>query len=225
MEQISADIKVNVYEDNPDGYHAFQSFFLHGPLKQVPLLYNKIFETANLQAGQKVIEVGIGTGLNLSYYPDDIELYGIDLSPSMVETSKRQLAEMNRKGEIHQGNAKDIQYPEGTFDVVVCIFVLCTIDDNKKALSELFRICKPGGKIVLFDYHKANNETILFDQQFMRETMSNGIIFQGKPVIVCDPLYDLDNAKKDLPHNVLFDEHLERSFSASFRATVLEKPS
>ena len=86
----------------------------------------------------------------------------------------------------------------------------------------MVRVCRPGGLLGVIDYHKSKQMNTMIDQQFFVETMSRGIFFGGKPVIVCNLLYDLDEHRQDIDCELVFDEHIDKSLSQSFRATILK---
>lgn len=222
MSEKEQTIQVNVFDNNPEGYHDFQSFFL-SQLEDVSQLYGRFFESLELNNGHKIIEVGIGTGLNIEYYPSGAELHGIDISAKMLGLARKRLASLNREAVVKVGDAYDIQYPDNYFDRVTGIFVVGVADDPQKMLSEMSRICKPGGQIGVIDYHKSQQLNTVIDQQFFAETMSQGIFFGGKPVLVCNALHDLDDYVRNFNLDVVFDERIDKSFSQSFRANIYRK--
>lgn len=215
-------IRVNVFDNNPKGCHAFQSFFLN-QLEEVTQLYGRFFESLDLNSGHKIMEVGIGTGLNIEYYPSGAELHGIDISANMLGLARKKLTTLNRKAEVNVGDAYDIQYPDNYFDRVTGIFVVGVADRPQKMLREMRRICRPGGQIGVIDYHKSQQLNTVIDQRFFGETMSQGIFFAGKPVLACNALHDLDEYVQDMDLDLVFDERIDKSFSQSFRATIFKK--
>src|SRR6266536_793997 len=79
------------------------------------------------QATGDVLEVAIGTGLNLGSYPDDIRLTGVDFSPAMLERARDRARELGRPVDLREGDAHALAFPDGSFDTVVCTFSLCAI--------------------------------------------------------------------------------------------------
>jgi ubiquinone/menaquinone biosynthesis C-methylase UbiE len=104
------------------------------------------------QAHGRVLEVAIGTGRNLAYYPDTVRLTGIDLSPAMVEIARRRAAELGRSVDLHVGDAQELAFPDGAFDTVVCTLSLCGIPDVDRAVTEMKRVLRPGGRLLLLDH-------------------------------------------------------------------------
>lgn len=109
------------------------------------------------QADGEVLEVAIGTGLNLAFYPDEVTLTGIDLSEEMLAIARRRAAELGRKAELRQGNAHALSFEDGTFDTVVCTFGLCAIPDIDAAITEMRRVLRPSGRLILVDHIKSSS--------------------------------------------------------------------
>jgi ubiquinone/menaquinone biosynthesis C-methylase UbiE len=216
-------MNVDVYEQNPEGYDGFQTAFLmHNEL--AGRIYRGLFEGVALAPGQRIAEIGVGTGMNLPFYPEGAEVVGLDRSEGMLARARTRAAEARAKVTLVKVDAAKIDFPDESFDRIVVTFVLCSCEDPGGVLKEALRLLRRGGRVGLFDYQKAkSNPDILADQMFLRETMKNGLLFQGRAVIVCDSLYDLDDHLPGLPVKPLYDERIERSFANSFRAVVLEK--
>ncbi len=106
--------------------------------------------------GPKVLEIGVGTGKNIPYYPDDIDLSGIDLSPKMLERAKS-LLEKHDKSQVQlkEMDAQDMDYPDNHFDDVVATFVFCSVPDPVLGLQEALRVTRPGGRLRLLEHMRA----------------------------------------------------------------------
>lgn len=104
------------------------------------------------QASGRVLEVAVGTGLNLGLYPDDVTLTGIDLSSEMLALARTRAAELGRAVDLLQGNAHALPFDSGSFDIVVCTFGLCAIPDDDAALGQMARVLAPGGRLILVDH-------------------------------------------------------------------------
>jgi ubiquinone/menaquinone biosynthesis C-methylase UbiE len=88
------------------------------------------------QARGDVLEIAVGTGRNLSFYPPDVRLTGIELSPAMLEIARRHARELGRVADLHVGDAQALAFPNASFDTVVCAIALCTIPDERRAVAE-----------------------------------------------------------------------------------------
>lgn len=104
------------------------------------------------QASGDVLEVAIGTGLNLPYYPEGIRLTGVEWSPAMLALAARRAGHLGREVELRLGDAQALDFPAGVFDTVVCTFSLCAIPDHRQALTEMARVLRPGGLLLLADH-------------------------------------------------------------------------
>jgi ubiquinone/menaquinone biosynthesis C-methylase UbiE len=108
------------------------------------------------QADGDVLEVAVGTGLNLALYPPSVRLTGIDLSPAMLGQARRRAADLGREVELREGDAQALPFPDGSFDTVVCTLSLCAIPDDRAAIAEMWRVLRPGGHLLLLDHIGSN---------------------------------------------------------------------
>jgi ubiquinone/menaquinone biosynthesis C-methylase UbiE len=99
-----------------------------------------------------VLEVAIGTGRNLPYYPDGIRLTGVDFSPQMLQLAQRRAQELGRQVDLRLGDAQALDLPDAAYDTVVCTLSLCAIPDERRAIVEMKRVLRPGGRLLLLDH-------------------------------------------------------------------------
>jgi ubiquinone/menaquinone biosynthesis C-methylase UbiE len=104
------------------------------------------------QASGKVLEIAIGTGRNLPHYRDDVRLTGIELSPAMLELARARARELGREVDLRVGDAQALEFPDQSFDTVVCTLSLCTIPDDRAAVAEVRRVLRPGGRFLLLEH-------------------------------------------------------------------------
>lgn len=109
------------------------------------------------QATGEVLEVAVGTGLNLIEYPDEVALTGIDLSDEMLGIARTRAAELDRSARLLQGNAHALPFDDAVFDTVVCTFGLCAIPDIDAAVEEMHRVLRPAGRLVLVDHVESSS--------------------------------------------------------------------
>jgi ubiquinone/menaquinone biosynthesis C-methylase UbiE len=108
------------------------------------------------RARGQVLEVAIGTGLNLAHYPDEVQLTGVEWSPAMLDIARHRARQLGRTVDLRHGDAQALEFPGACFDAVVCTFSLCAIPDDQKAVAEMARVLRPGGLLLLADHVEAS---------------------------------------------------------------------
>ncbi len=116
------------------------------------ILFGDTREWVCSQATGDVLEVAIGTGLNLAHYPEAVRLTGIDWSTEMLEHARRRAAKLGRTVDLREGDAEALRFPDASFDTVVCTFSLCAIPGERTAIAEMARVLRPGGRLLLADH-------------------------------------------------------------------------
>lgn len=119
------------------------------------------------QAIGKTLEVAIGTALNLPHYPAEVELLGLDLSAEMLAIARKRAAELGRDIELREGDAHNLPFSDATLDTVVCTYSLCNIPDEALAISEMKRVLRPGGRLILVDHIRSSKRPVLWLQRFI----------------------------------------------------------
>jgi ubiquinone/menaquinone biosynthesis C-methylase UbiE len=104
------------------------------------------------QATGEVLEVAIGTGLNLPHYPERVRLTGVEWSPAMLDLARRRARDLGRSVDLREGDAQALEFADGSFDSVVSTFSLCAIPDDERAVREMVRVLRPGGLLLLADH-------------------------------------------------------------------------
>jgi ubiquinone/menaquinone biosynthesis C-methylase UbiE len=99
-----------------------------------------------------VLEVAIGTGRNLPFYPAGVSLTGVELSPAMLAVARRRAAGLGVTADLVEGDAQALPFPDSSFDTVVCTLSLCAIPDHQAAIGEMRRVLRPGGRLLLLDH-------------------------------------------------------------------------
>ena len=108
----------------------------------------------------QVLEIAIGTGRNLPFYPADVEITGIEISPAMLEIARQRPQGLGRQVKLIIGDAQALPFPDQRFDTVVCTIALCSIPDERKAVAEVRRVLRPGGRFVALEHVRSPNIVI-----------------------------------------------------------------
>jgi ubiquinone/menaquinone biosynthesis C-methylase UbiE len=119
-----------------------------------------------------VLELGVGTGVNFSFYSSKINsLIAIEPDPSLLKLAVKQKAVLGvqQAGKFYlvQGDGHELPLASNSLDTVLCCLVLCSIPDPLRALSEIYRVLKPGGHLVLFEHVKSDHRLTHAFQQFL----------------------------------------------------------
>jgi len=117
-------------------------------------------EWACAQVDGDVLELAFGTGRNLPYYPADVRLTAIELSPRMLEIGRKRAEELGRNVELRLGDAQALEFEDQSFGTVIITFGLCTIPDDRAATTEAHRVLRPGGRLVLLEHVRSPSPLI-----------------------------------------------------------------
>ena len=112
--------------------------------------------------GERALEVGVGTGKNLTYYPRDVRMTAIDLSPRMLEKARNKASALGLDVDLREMDVQDLSFPDRCFDSVFATFVFCSVPDPVMGLQELKRVCKPDGKLLLLEHMRPGNPILGF---------------------------------------------------------------
>lgn len=104
------------------------------------------------QANGTVLEIAVGTGRNLPYYPAHVSLTGIELSPAMLAIAAQRAEQLDRAMELRLGDAQQLPFEDESFDCVVITLALCSIPDERATVSETWRVLRPGGRLLLLEH-------------------------------------------------------------------------
>ena len=137
------------------------------------------------RAAGDVLEVAIGTGRNLPYYPAGVRLTGIDWSAAMLALAADRAASLGLEPDLRTGDAQRLGFGDATFDTVVCTLGLCAIPDDRRAVAEMARVLRPGGLLVLVDHVRARS-AVLRGVQWLYERFTvplAGEHFRRRPLL------------------------------------------
>lgn len=143
---VENDFVEGVYDKLAKVYDLFFGPTLHpGRLKAI--------ERMDIQPGERVLEVGVGTGINLSLYPRAAAVTGIDFSSSMLEKARERAARKNAAPvRLLQMDAADLKFADNAFDIVYAPYLISVVPDPLKVAQEMRRVCRPGGRIIFLNH-------------------------------------------------------------------------
>ena len=110
--------------------------------------------------GNRILEVGVGTGKNLPYYPKGVQVTAVDLSDKMLEVARRRAEALDIEVGLYLMDAQRLAFPDAAFDAVVATFVFCSVPDPVLGLRELGRVVRPGGRVILLEHVRVNKTVI-----------------------------------------------------------------
>ena len=160
-----------------------------------------------------VLEIAVGSGRNLPFYPDGISLTAIEFSPEMLELARARAERIGREVNLQLGDAERLEFADESFDTVVCTLALCTIPDPARAVAEANRVLRPGGRFVALEHVRSPALPVRAVQR-MLDPLS--VRFQADH-LVREPLEYLRAEGFEL-------EHLERSKWGIVERTIARKP-
>jgi len=100
----------------------------------------------------KMIEIGVGTGINIELWPPDSQITAIDLSPRMLKLAHKRASQLGRHADLRLGDVQCLDFPDSSFDVVIATFLFCSVPDPVLGLREVGRVVRPGGMILLLEH-------------------------------------------------------------------------
>lgn len=115
----------------------------------------------NVQPDERILEVGVGTGIALPMYPRHCRIVAIDFSEGMLEIAKKRTAEHRMDHvTLHRMDAGAMDFPDNSFDTVVAAYVVTAVPDYRKVVNEMIRVCRPGGRIIMLNHFSNGNKMI-----------------------------------------------------------------
>ena len=118
----------------------------------------RALQRMDIQPGERVLEVGVGTGINLALYPKSCRMTGIDFSSSMLEKARERVARDGlRQMRLLQMDAADLKFADDSFDIVYAPYLISVVPDPVKVAQEMRRVCRPGGRIIFLNHFRSAN--------------------------------------------------------------------
>jgi phosphatidylethanolamine/phosphatidyl-N-methylethanolamine N-methyltransferase len=152
---------------------AVENDFVAGVYEKLASVYDLIFgptlhpgrvqaiQRMGIRPDDRVLEVGVGTGINAGLYPRECVVTGIDLSASMLEKARERVA---RKGignvRLLEMDAADLKFTDGSFDIVYAPYLISVVPDPVAVAREMRRVCRPGGRIIFLNHFRSPNPVL-----------------------------------------------------------------
>jgi ubiquinone/menaquinone biosynthesis C-methylase UbiE len=118
---------------------------------------NQLWE---LVEGTEILEVGVGTGKNMPFYPVGVKMTAIDLTPGMLERARKRATDLRLNFALKIGDVQALEFTDSTFDAVVATCVFCSVPNPVMGFKELGRVLKPDGKIYLLEHMRLRSEAL-----------------------------------------------------------------
>jgi phosphatidylethanolamine/phosphatidyl-N-methylethanolamine N-methyltransferase len=119
-----------------------------------------VVDALGCRPGERILEVGVGTGLSLPLYPSTVSITGIDLSREMLEKARLRAQRLPHVEALLEMNAEAMTFPDRSFDKVVAMYVISVVERPERLLQELHRVCKPDGEIFLVNHVRSENPVL-----------------------------------------------------------------
>ncbi len=148
----------------------------------------------HLSPNDHVLEVGVGTGIALPLYPTHCRIMGIDLSEGMLKKSQERIAKHGLDHvTLQRMDAGHMSFEDDTFDLIMAAYVVTAVPDYRKVMSEMIRVCRPGGRIVMLNHFSNGNKFIAAVERLIspicqrmgfRSDLSLSHVLEGTPLRV-----------------------------------------
>lgn len=122
---------------------------------------SRAIERMGIEAGDRILDAGVGTGVPLPFYPTHARVTGLDLSEGMLSKARERVRRQKLDHvRLTVGNALELPFPDETFDHVLLSLVVTVVSDPVRLMHEVQRVCKPGGQIVIINHFKSGNRLV-----------------------------------------------------------------
>jgi phosphatidylethanolamine/phosphatidyl-N-methylethanolamine N-methyltransferase len=152
---------------------AVENDFVEGVYVKLANVYDLIFgptlhpgrlvarDRMGIQPNDRILEVGVGTGINTSLYPSNCHVTGIDLSASMLEKARERVARQGlRNVRLIEMDAASLTFDDDSFDIVYAPYLVSVVPDPVQVVREMRRVCRPGGKIIILNHFRSANPVL-----------------------------------------------------------------
>lgn len=119
-----------------------------------------------IQRGDSILEVGVGTGLSLPLYPEGCRVTGIDISLPMLNKAAEKVMKLGRSNvDLRRMSAERLKWPDATFDHVLLSYVISCVEKPEQVIAEVHRVCKPGGRVLFLNHFHSGNRLVAWGER------------------------------------------------------------
>jgi ubiquinone/menaquinone biosynthesis C-methylase UbiE len=119
------------------------------------------------QASGRTLELAAGTARNLAFYPQQVELTAVELSPEMLAIGRSRARSLGRAVDLRLGDVQALEFDDESFDTVTCTLGFCTIPDTTSAAHEAYRVLRPGGQLVMLEHVRSPLRSVRATQRLL----------------------------------------------------------
>ncbi|MEQ1870945.1 MAG: methyltransferase domain-containing protein [Vicinamibacterales bacterium] len=148
---VETDFVARVYENIAWAYD-----YTFGPTLHAGRL--QALKRMGIKRNDRVLEVGVGTGINVTLYPTDCAVTGIDLSDSMLEKARERVSKRGLTNvRLLEMDAVNLKFPDNSFDIVYAPYLISVVPDPVAVVREMRRVCRPGGRMIVLNHFRSSN--------------------------------------------------------------------
>ena len=120
-----------------------------------------VVRNLRVEPGERVLEVGVGTGLCLPLYPKDCDITAIDVSAAMLDKARARVEELGLSNvRLMKMDAGEMEFADSSFDIVIAAYVVTAVPDYRKLMKEMIRVSRPGGRLIMLNHFTQDSPII-----------------------------------------------------------------
>jgi phosphatidylethanolamine/phosphatidyl-N-methylethanolamine N-methyltransferase len=149
---------------------AVENDFVEGVYGKLAVVYDWTFgptlhpgrlqaiQRMGIEGTERILEVGVGTGINLALYPRQCAVTGVDFSSSMLEKAQERVAKKGMANvRLFEMDAAELKFADDSFEIVYAPYLISVVPDPVKVAAEMRRVCRPGGRIIFLNHFRSPN--------------------------------------------------------------------